>query len=229
MQRRAGGFTLIELLVAMLVTLVILGALVLTFRTQYGIYKFQHRKADAVQDAEIVLETIRDDIENALLLGGAPVKLQIVPVPPVGPSKDLRIVVWEPDLALWASQAQAAAAAYRAERHYRFVPGAKSLRLDRNVNDGNDRPVEILGNVAFFQVWPADQPPSCAGGGGYRDAPPAPANPVQAANTYVVLLELEVPVGTRAGVKRDHCNQATRTPRVLRYIQAAPAASMDMP
>ena len=229
MRRREGGFTLIELMVAMLVTLVILGALVLIFRTQYGVYKFQHRKADAVQDAEIVLDMLRDDIGNALMRSGIPLLLDIRPKPPKSPTTDLLVMLWEPDLGFWASQAQAAAAAYRAIRHYRFVPAAKSLRLDRNVKDGNDRPVEILGNVAFFQVWPANRPPSCAGGVGYRDAPPAPANPVQAANTYVVLLELEVPVGTRAGVKRDHCNRPTRTPRVLRYIQVRSAANMDRP
>ncbi len=227
MERASRGFTLIELLVAMLVTLIILGALVMTFRTQYGLYKFQHRKADVMEDSEVVLEMLRDDLENALVQAGVPVRLDIAPAPPAGPTTDLFVELWEPDLSFWPSQAQAQAVQYRAVRHYRFVPAQRSLRLDRNINDGNDAPVEVLGDVVFFQVWRADNPPLCGNGQPYRDAPPAPA--AAAATTYTVLLELEVPVGTRAGVKMDHCGNPTRAPRVLRYIQATPQARIEVP
>ena len=227
MQGQARGFTLIELLVAMLVTLVILGALVMSFQMQYGLYKFQARKADAVQDAEIVLGMLRDDIENALTKGGVPMQLTIQPAPPAGPTTDLFIMLWEPDLSFWPSQAAAEAAQYRAVRHYRFDPQAKSLRLDRNTNDGSDSPSEVLGGVVFFQVWPANQPPACPNGQPYRDLPPIPPN--AAGSTYTVMLEIEVPVGTQAAVKQDHCGNPTTRPYVLRYIQARPTTGVEMP
>lgn len=235
MRGGAHGFTLIELLVTMLITLVILGALVMGFQMQYGLYKFQHRKADAIQDAEIVLGMLRDDIENALTQGGVPLKLDIQPPSLQKATTDLRIVVWEPDLSFWKSRRQAEAFQYQAERHYQFDPQARSLRLDRNVNDGGDRPVEVLGNVTFFQVWqdgpdPAQQGaflprPTCPNGQPYRDAPPPPPSML----VYTVLVEIEVPAGTRAGVREDHCGNPTALPRVLRYIQARPTTRIEMP
>ncbi|RME84246.1 MAG: prepilin-type N-terminal cleavage/methylation domain-containing protein [Zetaproteobacteria bacterium] len=230
MLMRERGFTLVELLVAMAIALVVLGGLVLAFRAQYGTYKWQNRQADAVQDMEAVLHLIKQDIENSLIVAGSP-KITIVPDPATNPTAattDLRIELWEPDASFWGGNA--AAYKYRAERHYQFDSAAKSLRLDRNTRDGNDAPKEILGNVTWFQVWTGSPP------AGTSDGPPADPygmrvwdedGHVIASPAYTVLLEVEVPVGTRGARKRDVFGNPTTAPRVHRYLRAYPKAAVS--
>ncbi|RME82149.1 MAG: hypothetical protein D6771_07405 [Zetaproteobacteria bacterium] len=233
------GFSLVELLVTLAIAMVVLGGLVLSFRSQYGTYKLEHRRTDAVQDMEIALEMIRQDIENGLVVGGVP-QITIQPAPPAGPTTDLWIEVWEPDVAFWNNDANLQQNNnYRGLRHYQFAPGV--LKLDRNTRDGADSPQPLIGDtgpksylkVVDFQVWPAgpnDPAPTCPNGRPYLGAPAKMIPPTLndesggqvTSKPYVVMLEVEVPVGSRFGQKRDHCGNPTQLPRVIRYLQAAP-------
>jgi len=241
------GITLVELLVTMVIALVVLGGLVLAFQSQYGSYKYQQRRADAVQDIESVFALLKDDLDGALI-EGANAPVDIYTDPATGATTDAYLRIWEPDLRFWASAAQRDANAYRAERHWQFDPKAQSLRLDRNTRDGSDRPTEVLSDVTYFRIWRIDcsfdpkgvcqpnQPqPSCANGQPFVGAPAlipagsiynARGDLVQGAPVYAALVEVKVPVGFKGAAKKDHCGQPTPEPRVVRYLVGAPQTAV---
>lgn len=231
--RWQAGFTLSELLVAMVVALVLLAGLMYAFQTQYGQYKYQNRRADAVQDLEFITRFIADDIRSALVIGGTP---QITIANTGGVTTDLRVTAWEPDTAFWgAAPNDAPGNQYRAVRHYTFVNNV--LRYDRNIRDGNDSPQPILENVTDFQVIqdvPGVVPAAFPG------APPGLAmatvldsqgNAHQVPG-YTILVEVAVEGGYKGasfvnarGV--DVRNTADKRKRVWRFVQVHPQAAGD--
>ncbi len=232
-EMRARGFTLVELLVTMVIALIVVGGLMASFQSQYGHYKFQSRKGDAVQDMEAVLRLLDYDLKNTLIVAGAPT-IQLIPDPyanPASATTDLYTQVWEPDVAFWNNNAALQAQNnYRAQRHWRYDAQAQSLKLDRNTRDGSDNPSEALRDVTWFQVWQGMPPP------GIADAPPsdpygmALVDETGAAVTsplYTVLIEMRVPVGYRGGVKRDVFGNATNEPRIHRYLQVHPMIAVS--
>ncbi|MDX8402083.1 MAG: type II secretion system protein [Mariprofundaceae bacterium] len=227
---RERGFTLIELLVTTVIALIVLGGLLLNFQSQYGQYKYQHKRTDAVQDMESVMRLLAQDLENALVVGGNP-QITIQPDPytsPTAATTDLNIILWEPELSFWNNDpALRQSNQYRAERHWQYDAAAQSLKLDRNTRDGGDSPSEALRDVTWFQVWEGAPP------AGISDAPPADPYGLTITDDtgaqvvvpqYTVLIEMRVPVGVKGGVKRDVFGNPTADPRLHRYLQMYPMA-----
>lgn len=252
MPLRMRGFTLVELLVTMVIALVVLGGLVMAFQSQYGHYKYQHRKADAVQDMDAVLRLLRQDLEGALVEAGRS-SVSIAPDPYANPTlatTDLYATVWEPDLGFWGTGTNAVKSArrasydFRAQRHWQYVAASESLKLDRNTRDGSDSPIEALADVTWFQVFPSHAPGGvdpyvdAAGqfsGTGIADLPPMDvygqrlrdsSGSEKAVAQYTVLIEMKVPVGYKGGRKVDVHGNPTPEPRVHRYVQVHPVAAV---
>ena len=234
-RRAEGGFTLVELLVTMVIALVLLAGLLYSFQSQYGQYKYQNRRVDAVQDLEFVSRFIADDIRGALVLGGVP---QVTITNASGVTTDLKITAWEPDASFWgAAPNDAASNQYRAIRHYAFDAANEVLKYDRNTNDGNDSPQPILENVTDFRIFkdtPGVAPTGFAG---------APVGLPQArvldsqgnphwVSGYTVLVEVAVEGGYKGASFTNARGVDVRTltdkrKRVWRYVQVHPQAAGD--
>lgn len=162
--KRESGFTLVEVMITMVIALVILGGLLLSFMGQYGEYKYQNKRTDAVQDLEFALRFVADDLRTGMWSssGDANATVAFTAVSgtlPPGVTADATGT-----FTLWAWDAGATGVngdSARAQRKFVFDFDTETLRYDRiiaTIVDGAysalaDGPDTVLENVTFFKVF----------------------------------------------------------------------------
>ncbi len=245
-RRDEAGFTLVELMVAMLIALVIMAGLYVSFSKQSTEYSYQNRRIDAVQDLEFAIKFISDDLRAALVVGG--VSSVAITDDATGRTTNLQMTVWDQNVASWAAPPNDGPTNnFRAVRRYVLAVDPNNaaqfvLRYERNLNDGNNIPVETLPNVTFFKVFvdgvtprvvPAGNPNA---GNPYPGIPaPLPVTslqdsgglPVNNISGYTILVEIAVQAGYNQGLMQDVLGNPTTNKRVWRYIQAYPQSSAN--
>ncbi|MDQ6959030.1 MAG: prepilin-type N-terminal cleavage/methylation domain-containing protein [Mariprofundaceae bacterium] len=245
-RRGEAGFTLIELMVAMLIALIIMAGLYASFSKQSTEYSYQNRRIDAVQDLEFAIKFITDDLRASLVIGG--VSSVVTTDDVVGRTTDLQMTVWDQNVASWAAPPNDGPTKnFRAVRRYVLVVDPNNaaqfvLRYERNLNDGNNNPVEILPNITYFKVFVDGVTPRVVPAGNPNAGLPYPGIPaalpvtslqdsgglpVNGIRGYTVLVEMAVQAGYNQGLMQDVLGNPTTNKRVWRYIQVYPQSSAN--
>ncbi len=242
-RKNEAGLTLVELLVAMVVAMVVLAGLLLTFTQQYGEYKHQSKRVDAVQDLEFAITFVADDLRSALHgMGLDPVETNGFGSRTAA-TGDLRFWVWETNAAYSPDANQ------RARRRYHYDAANETLCYDRQVAVGADDTVtasgscqvdsEVLRNVTFFKVFQDSTTPRDA----FGDIPAAlpslnirnvsdPINRSMSVPAYTILIEVAVDAGYKKGSFVDVLGNDQRPgvgdgrKRVWRYVQVQPQVAL---
>ena len=245
------GFTLVELLVTTVIALVVLGGLLMTFQSQYGEYKYQNKRIDAVQDMELTLNFIAEDLRGALHSSATtavnPVETNAF-ANGTAATTDLYFSVWEPDAAYTP-----APGTQQARRRYHYDAVNRRLCYDRSIlPPGTDNTLaagvcnvnqEVLRDVTFFKVFQdavgVSNSATPRGGftaSGIPDALPSwTVNDMGSATVsvpaYTILIEVAVNAGYKGGSFLDVNGvnvKGTSDPRkrIWRYVQVHPKSAI---
>lgn len=233
---KEAGFTLVEMLITMVIALVIMGGLMLNFIQQYGEYKYQSKRIDAVQNLEFSIRFIANDLRASLRsVSGSP-------------TGNHAITGSDPTTALsfWAWDTVNGTTSSRALRRYFFTGNV--LRYDPEATTDSTAGAttsshanDMLTNVTYFKVFedgvtsrevsvgvPFSGIPAALGSLSVND----PSGTPQTVNGYTVLVEMAVDSGYKGGSFLDVKGVDVRTTadgrkRVWRYIQVYPMTVVD--